>query len=249
MPDVFGAYENMRVSEYLDFFGAAFGIARKLRRNRIAEVMEITGVTHMKDLFVESLSHGMQQRVGIARTLIHDPELLILDEPANGLDPQARIEMRLLLLKLAEMGKTLIVTSHILPELSRICSDVAVISHGQLKAYGTLEDVLRQVHQKRVFEVLVSDSSDVAALTEFLREQPDVEANASETELAVRFETSSTDEEMQQLLASLINRQLSVVQFREVQVDLEDTFMSVTQQGHEQPVEDSDQPTPEGVAS
>lgn len=230
MPDVFGSYDNMRVSEYLDFFGAAFGLLRKPRRQRIAEVMETTGVTHMKDLFVESLSHGMQQRVGIARTLLHDPELLILDEPANGLDPQARIEMRLLLLKLADMGKTLLVTSHILPELSRICTDVAVITQGKLRAFGTLEDVLRQVHQKRVFEILVTQSADVAAVTAMLSTRPDIDAESSETELAVRFQTNGSDDEMQALLGELITAGLKVVQFREVPVDLEDTFMSVTQQ-------------------
>src|SRR5690349_16244079 len=112
MPDTFGSYDNMRVREYLDFFGAAFKIPRAERRVKIDEVMETTGATYMKDRFVESLSHGMKQRVGIARTLLHDPQVLILDEPANGLDPNARIEMRAILLKLADMGKTLIVTSH-----------------------------------------------------------------------------------------------------------------------------------------
>src|SRR5262245_3764036 len=120
MPDTFGSYDNMRVREYLDFFGAAFGIWRKARRKRIDEVMNITGCTYMKDKYVESLSHGMKQRVGVARTLLHDPQVLILDEPAGGLDPQARIEMRELLVQLARLGKTLIVTSHILPDLSRI---------------------------------------------------------------------------------------------------------------------------------
>ncbi|TWT47040.1 putative ABC transporter ATP-binding protein YbhF [Thalassoglobus neptunius] len=230
MPDTFGSYEHMRVSEYLDFFGAAFGIPRKVRRKRIEEVMETASVTRMKDLFVESLSHGMRQRVGIARTLIHDPDLLILDEPANGLDPQARIEMRLLLLRLAEVGKTLIVTSHILPELSRICHDVAVITSGKLRAFGTLDDVLRQVHQKRVFEILVTDTSDVAEMTRLINEQPELEADveASETESTVRFQTTVDDDSMQRLLAQAITRGLSIVQFREVQVDLEDTFMSVT---------------------
>ena len=136
MPDTFGAYDNMPVHEYLDFFGAAFRIPRTDRMLRVPEVMETAGATHMRDRYVESLSHGMKQRVAIARTLLHDPEVLILDEPANGLDPQARIEMRDLLLRLAEMGKTLIVTSHILPELSRICDQVAIITHGRLRAFG-----------------------------------------------------------------------------------------------------------------
>src|SRR5258708_16169224 len=118
MPDQFGSFDNMRVWEYLDFFGAAFGIPRRKRVSRIEEIMETTGTAYMKDRFVESLSHGMQQRVGVARTLLHDPQVLILDEPANGLDPQARIEMRNLLLKLAQPGQTLLLTSPIPPDLS-----------------------------------------------------------------------------------------------------------------------------------
>src|SRR6266446_5840199 len=140
MPDTFGSYDNLRVREYLDFFGAAFGIEARVRARRIAEVMDITGTAYMKDRFVESLSHGMQQRVGLARTLIHDPKVLILDEPVNGLDPQARIEMRDLLIQLSQRGKTLLVTSHILPELARICTRVAILTNGALRAFGTVEE-------------------------------------------------------------------------------------------------------------
>ncbi len=153
MPDRFGSYDNMRVREYLDFFGAVFGLAVKDRRKRIAEVMETTNTAVMQDKFVESLSHGMQQRVGIARTLLHDPQVLILDEPANGLDPRARIEMRELLLRLASQGKTLIVTSHILPELARICDTVAIISGGRLQAFGKLDEVMRELCPTRSYEV------------------------------------------------------------------------------------------------
>src|SRR5262249_57804518 len=140
MPDTFASYDNMRVREYLDFFGAAFGIEPARRRRRLDEVMEATGCTYLRDRFLESLSHGMRQRVGLARTLLHDPPVLILDEPAGGLDPQARIEMRDVLRRLADMGKTLLVTSHILPELSRICHRVAIITKGRLRAFGTLDD-------------------------------------------------------------------------------------------------------------
>ena len=115
----------------------------------------------MKDRYVENLSHGMKQRVGIARTLLHDPQVLILDEPANGLDPQARIEMRELLLKLAEMGKTLIVTSHILPELSRVCDQVAIITKGRLRAFGPLEQILSKVRQRRMIEVQLLSEADL----------------------------------------------------------------------------------------
>src|SRR5260370_27097488 len=125
--------------EYLDFFGAAFGIPRRARVLRIGEVLDTAGATSFRDLYVEALSHGMKQRVAIARTLLHDPEVLILDEPANGLDPQARIEMRQLLLDLAKRGKTLIVTSHVLPELARVSDCIAIITRGRLRAFRTLD--------------------------------------------------------------------------------------------------------------
>jgi ABC-2 type transport system ATP-binding protein len=230
MPDVFGAYENMRVREYLDFFGAAFKIPRKQRGIRIEEVMETTGSTYMKDLFVESLSHGMKQRVAIARTLLHNPEVLILDEPANGLDPNARIEMREILLKLASMGKSLIVTSHILPELSRICNTVAIITQGKLRAFGTLDQIMRNLRQRRVIEVQVANVGQVtplaALLTQKLPKSDDVKASTQEAE--VRFSTTLDDASLAQILASCVNSGVGIVQFREVQMDLEDAFLEVT---------------------
>src|SRR5947199_4365378 len=156
MSDTFGGYDNMRVTEYLDFFGAAFGIPRRDRVRRIGEVLHLAGAGSFHDLYVETLSHGMKQRVAIARTLLHDPEVLILDEPANGLDPQARIEMRQLLLDLAARGKTLLVTSHVLPELARACHRFAIITRGRLRAFGTLEEITRQLHQLRPLEVLLT---------------------------------------------------------------------------------------------
>lgn len=232
MPDGFGSYDNMRVREYLDFFGAAFGIPRKRRIERIAEVLEITNSTYMQDRYVESLSHGMQQRVGIARTLLHDPEVLIFDEPANGLDPQARIEMRELLLKLAASGKTLIVTSHILPELSRICDQVAIITQGKLRAAGSLEEIMRNLNQRRTIEIQLLANQDLAVAEQTLRNSLGEAAavTASPAEAMLRFETTQTDEELSQVLASLISARVQVSQFRELQTDLEDAFMSVLQQ-------------------
>src|ERR671922_2575760 len=169
MPDVFGSYDNMRVAEYLDFFGAAFGIPRRQRARRIGEVLETAGAGSFRDLYVEALSHGMKQRVAIARTLLHDPEVLILDEPANGLDPQARIEMRQLLLDLAGRGKTLLVTSHVLPELARICHRVAIITRGRLRAFGTLEEITRQLSQLRPMEVLLTNADQIDRAVDIIR--------------------------------------------------------------------------------
>ena len=232
MPDTFGSYENMRVREYLDFFGAAFGIPRVERARRIAEVMETTNSAYMQDRYVEALSHGMKQRVGIARTLLHDPEVLVFDEPANGLDPEARIEMRELLLRLAAMGKTLIVTSHILPELSRICDQVAIIHNGKLMASGALDQILRELDQNRMIEIQVPSSEVVNQAVAVLRESLDesVEINASLAELTIRFRTALDDQELSELLAKLVQASVPVTQFRELQTDLEDAFMTVTRQ-------------------
>jgi len=230
MPDKFGSYQNMRVREYLDFFGAAFGIPRRERGKRIAAVLETTNATYMQDRYVESLSHGMQQRVGIARTLLHDPEVLILDEPANGLDPQARIEMREILLKLAQGGKTLIVTSHILPELSRICDCVAIITQGKLRAFGTLEEITRKISQQRTIEIELADAAQLEQAAQLAREfsAKDDQVATSEAELTVRLRTSKSDRDMAGLLARLVQAGIVVTQFRELQSDLEEAFLSVT---------------------
>jgi ABC-2 type transport system ATP-binding protein len=229
MPDVFGSYDNMRVSEYLDFFGAAYGIARQQRRIRIAEVLEITNATWMRDRFVESLSHGMKQRISIARILLHDPEVLILDEPANGLDPSARIEMREILLRLADAGKTLIVTSHILPELARICNRVAIITNGKLRAAGTLDEIMSQVCQERTIEIQLSAGHPLQHAAEMVNKFADNKTvSPSEAESMLRFRTSRSEDDVGVLLKDLMSAGVAVTQFREVAADLEDAFLSVT---------------------
>jgi ABC-2 type transport system ATP-binding protein len=229
MPDTFGSYDNMRVREYLDFFGAAFGIGRRERTRRIDEVLETTGSTYMRDRYVESLSHGMKQRIGVARTLLHDPDVLILDEPANGLDPQARIEMRELLLRLSDMGKTLIVTSHILPELSRICNIVAIMTKGKLRAFGTLDQIMQAIRQRRTFEVQLVEGTKAAevaeAVTKGLDETEQRSVAAHESEAVVRFQTSRSDADLADLLGGLVRASLG-----EVPTDLEDAFLTVTRE-------------------
>jgi len=235
MPDTFGSYENMRVREYLDFFGAAYKLPRTVRAQRIGEVMETTGSTYMQDRFVESLSHGMKQRVAIARTLLHDPAVLIFDEPANGLDPNARIEMREILLRLAESGKTLIVTSHILPELSRICDTVAIVTSGKLRAFGTLDDIMKSLSQRRMIEVTLLASEQVESMAQLLRDnlEPNAEVKPSTAERVIRFDTELDDQKLSGILAMAVAKGLGVARFSEVPLDLEDAFLSVTRQERE----------------
>jgi ABC-2 type transport system ATP-binding protein len=232
MPDTFGSYDNMRVEEYLDFFGAAFGIPRRDRVRRIGEVLDAVGASTFRDLYVEALSHGMKQRVGLARTLLHDPEVLVLDEPANGLDPQARIEMRQLLLDLAERGKTLLVTSHVLPELARICHRVAIITRGRLRCFGTLPEITRQLSQLRPMEVLLTRPEELDRVAEIVRRhvEPGAEVTTSPAEAVVRFRTAQREEDLATLLSALVGSGLGVAQFREVQTDLEEAFMTVARE-------------------
>lgn len=232
MPDKFGSYDNMRVREYLDFFGAAFGISRKERQKRIGEVLELTNAVWMQDRYVESLSHGMQQRVGIARTLLHRPEVLILDEPANGLDPEARIEMRSILLRLAEEGRTLIVTSHILPELSRICDQVAIVAGGKLRAMGTLQEVTRELSQRRTIEIQFLSDAVLAEAAGRVRShlESDAEVTVSDAETIIRCRTGANDEKLGELLRFLITSGDRVSQFREVAGDLEEAFITAARE-------------------
>jgi len=233
MPDTFGSYDGMRVGEYLDFFGAAFGIPRRSRAQRVGEVLEMTRCPSFKDLFVESLSHGMRQRVALARTLLHDPVVLILDEPANGLDPPARIEMRQLLLDLAARGKTLIVTSHILPELARICDRVAIITRGRLRALGTLDEIARQLSPQRTMEVILTRPEMLDPAADIVRRIVGAgeEVTTSPTESAVRVRTSKTDDVLAGLLGEIVSAGLRVTQYREVQTDLEEAFMTAARVG------------------
>lgn len=232
MPDKFGSYDNMRVREYLDFFGAAFGISRSVRRKRIDEVLELTNAVWMQDRYVESLSHGMQQRVGIARTLLHAPEVLILDEPANGLDPEARIEMREILLRLAGEGRTLIVTSHILPELSRICDQVAIVAGGRLRAMGSLQEVTRQLSQRRTIEVQLLNAQGIEATGNQIRGllTEDSDVTVSETEATIRCRTSADDEKLGEILKQLVISGVPVGQFREIAGDLEEAFVTAARE-------------------
>ena len=230
MPDKFGSYDNMRVREYLDFFGAAFKIPTAIRTKRVNDVMELTGTAYMKDRFVESLSHGMQQRVGLARTILHDPKVLILDEPVNGLDPQARIEMRDLLIELARQGKTLVITSHILPELARICQQVAIVTNGKLRAFGTVEEIGRQVSQQRTMEVQLISAEQVPAAADIIRQtlESNAEVVEAHAEATVRFRSAKSEFALGSLLERIVKSGLNVTQFRELQTDLEEAFISFT---------------------
>ena len=207
------------------------GVPKTIREARALEVIELVGLRGRENYYPRQLSGGQQQRVGIARTLLHDPEVLIFDEPANGLDPEARIEMRDLLLRLAELGKTLIVTSHILPELSRICDEIAIISGGKLRASGTMAEINEQLGQMRMVEIHLHGAERIDEAQEIVRGHSDIaEIAGSKTEELIRFRANLTDQGMAQLLNSLVTANIPIAQFHEVQTDLEDAFLTVTKE-------------------
>jgi len=245
MPDNFGVYEQMRVWEYLDFFGAAFKIPKSKRRQRIDEVMEMTDSYDLRDRFVDTLSRGMKQRVGIARTLMHDPEVLLLDEPASGLDPRARVHMRQLLRRLADTGKTLLVSSHILPELAAICDSIGILHMGILRTAGPLQEVLSSLRRHRLIEVkLLGDVNKAMELISQNAQCENIERSV-EVDNVVNFHFNGNDEELAELTDKLVRADLRVVTVREVPLTLEEAYMTVS--GFEGEIEQAPQQQNEAV--
>lgn len=225
MPDFFGVYDDLKVGEYLDFYGASYGIAADRRRQLADDLLELVDLAHKREAYVDSLSRGMKQRLCLARSLVHDPALLILDEPASGLDPRARFEMRELLKELKNMGKTIIVSSHILPELAEMCTHVGIIEAGQLVLSGTVEEVIRRVQANRILEIRVLDKA--AEAEKMLENQFGLtEAHLNDNLLEVPFD--GTDQEKNLILSQLVGDGIPVVSFAEKNSNLEDIFMQVT---------------------
>jgi ABC-2 type transport system ATP-binding protein len=246
MPDRYGTYDDMTVFEFLDFFARAYKLRGDERKNRVDSVMDFTGLLPLKDKLTSELSKGMKQRVALGRTLLHDPKLLILDEPADGLDPRARIELRELLRALAAQGKAVLISSHILTELSEICDTCAIIEQGHLLATGTVQEVLARTAGSVAFSEVElslfvepgSSLEEAAQKTErLLLEQPHV-SNVAVLTNAVRFRLEFpagdpppptwVEAASVRVLKALVEAGVPVASFRTREVDLEDAFMSVT---------------------
>ncbi len=225
MPDFFGVYDDMKVIEYLEFFASAYRIKGPARRKICEEVLELVDLTYKRDALVTSLSRGMTQRLGLARTLLHDPQVLLLDEPASGLDPRARIEMRGLLKELRSMGKTILVSSHILPELADICNKIGIIEQGQLLVNGAVTDVMKQVRNDIVLNIAVSSRTTDAANT--LENQPEVESVQDKSGILV-VKLNEGVHEYGFLASRLINQGFELTLFKEDEINLETAFMHLT---------------------
>lgn len=227
MPDAYGAYIHTTISEYLDFYARAYGLRGRSRTRMLDYVKEFTALRPLEDKLITSLSKGMKQRLCLAKTLLHDPAILILDEPAAGLDPHARIELRELVLALAELGKAVMISSHILTELSQVCSTVAVIEAGKIRATGTVDQVIAMA-QAQHSQVFVRTLSDQELAHRTLLEQAGVTSvRPHKNGLMVEFDGG--EESLARLLQTLVERGLVPIEFSPNQVDLEDVFMSLTQ--------------------
>lgn len=223
MPDAFGVYPDLVVWEYLDFFGAAYHIEPNRRPQLIDDVLELTDLTSKKYDLVEALSRGMKQRLCLAKTLLHDPSLLLLDEPASGLDPRARVEIRELLKELKKMKKTILISSHILPELSDFCTSIGIIEKGKLVASGSLAEIEARITSSRQFRISTLDP--IERVQSFLKERG---FEAVLEDGCLEFSTGLSDDEMAALLASLVGQNFRITSFYPVAANLEDLFMKIT---------------------
>jgi ABC-2 type transport system ATP-binding protein len=225
MPDYAGVYGQTTVEEYLDFFARTYGLRRVARRKAVDDVVDFMGIGELKDRLIDTLSKGLQQRVALGRAIIHNPQLLILDEPAANLDPRGRIEFRTLIRELAADGKTILLSSHILTELSEICDCVAVIEKGKILAQGTVQEIMTGLRRQKTISVRLSSKHEAAH--RFLLEQPDV-SRVHEVGGCLRFEFAGTDEAQVQLLRRMIGAEFPVVEFAAQDAGLEDLFMKIT---------------------
>ena len=225
MPDFMGVYDDLKVFEYLEFFAAAFGIERSRRKSVVEGVLELTDLGGKRAATVDSLSRGMQQRLQLARVLVHDPKVLILDEPASGLDPRARIEIRELLKELKRMGKTIMISSHILSELAELCDRFGIIERGRLIFDGTLDEIRRRMGLQNKVRVRVADRPEEAAAV--LAALPQVaEARVVQDTVMVTLADGSTDAPVAE---TLVRGGFRLLALQPEEVKLDDAFMALTE--------------------
>jgi ABC-2 type transport system ATP-binding protein len=230
VPDSLPAHADITVHEYLDFYARAYGMKGRKRTQAVEAIEEFTNVIGIRDKHLKALSKGMKQRVSLGRALVYDPDVLILDEPAAGLDPRARVELRELLAVLAERKKAILISSHILTELTEICNGVVIIERGKLLETGTIEDVLKKSAARRTVAIRLLHSADLPLLLKALLETPAVE-NPRQIGTEVHFELAAEEEAACEILSHLISRQFKILEFRQTKADLEDIFMNVTKGG------------------
>jgi ABC-2 type transport system ATP-binding protein len=225
MPDNFGVYDGMKVWEFLDFFAVAYQVPRARRKAVLSDVLELLDLTHKRDDFVNGLSRGMKQRLCLAKTLVHDPPVLILDEPSSGLDPRARLEVKALLKELRRMGKTILISSHILTELADCCTSIGIIERGQLLLHGPIEKVYRQIQRNRTLEIRFAGNPEAGI--SLIRSDPKTRQVIEDTR-SCTVELEGGDADVQRLLRQLVAADCGLISFADKEPTLEDVFMLVT---------------------
>lgn len=228
MPDFFGVYDDMTVVEYLEFFAAAYRIGGEARRRRVDEMLDIVDLDFKRDAYANTLSRGQTQRLGLARTLLHDPQVLLLDEPLSGLDPRARIEMRNLLRKLGQLGKTIIVSSHILPELADICNKVGIINRGEMGFNGSITELIKAVSPYMVLEVVLVQPDRTAAASKLLQASTMVKAVTEDAGGRLEIALHEGVEEFSELASQLLASGFNFKKFAQKETNLESAFMALT---------------------
>ena len=233
MPDFFGVYDDMKVIEYLEFFAAAYRIKGPVRRKKCDEMLEVVDLDFKRDAFANTLSRGQTQRLGLARVLLHDPQVLLLDEPLSGLDPRARIEMRNLLRRLGQTGKTIIVSSHILPELADVCNKIGIIDRGVMSFSDDVAAVIKKVRDQIILHIGVGETDsdkpdqEAARAIKFLDSNPDVESTSQGDGFIVATLKKEVDD-YSEIPTQLIGEGFKLTLFREEEVNLESAFMALT---------------------
>ncbi|HEX6868803.1 MAG TPA: ABC transporter ATP-binding protein [Candidatus Limnocylindrales bacterium] len=232
MPDAFGVYDDMKVWEYLDFFARCYGLEPAARRRMIRDLLDLVDLGDKRDAYVQTLSRGMQQRLCLAHALVHDPKVLLLDEPASGLDPRARVELRELLRELRSMGKTIVISSHILPELEELCTSVAIVDHGQVLAQGRVADIEKRLRFGAVLHVRVMlDDVGVAGARDRFAADPDVASAAILPDGTIELGFRGDDVAAARLLAGAVASGMPITSFARAASDLEELFLQVTAGG------------------
>lgn len=225
VPDFFGVYDNLKVREYMDFYGSMYGMRSRDITKLSEDLLELVNLSDKKELYVDTLSRGMKQRLCVARALLHNPKLLILDEPSSGLDPRARVEMKELLKNLHSMGKTIVISSHILSELSEMCTSIGIMNQGQLITAGRIEDIMRQATGGK--RIHIQTASGIETAVRLLQEQVGVSVE-SVRENEIIISNNNTDEQISALIGLLIQNQVVLTGFYREEGNLETLFMQLT---------------------
>ena len=232
MPDFFGVYDSLTCREYLDFYARCYQIGATERKRMGSQLLELVQLQDKEDEYVETLSRGMKQRLCLARSLIHDPKLLILDEPASGMDPRARAEMKGILRTLREMGKTVLISSHILPELSEMCDSLTILDHGELVFSGSVEELSDRMNGNAPLDIRIAESAGADAVEEAvrcLRELPYVTEILQEEPFLLRVRLEGGEDVCMAAMRELVTRNVPVCDFHRAPMNLEKVFMEVTQ--------------------